>query len=35
VRVRRAGRQHLYRAEAAPLRRLAEWAGRFRDVRTR
>jgi len=29
VRVRIAGRQHLYRAESAPLRRLAEWAGKF------
>jgi len=35
VRLRRAGRRHLYRAEAAPLRRLADWAGRFRDARTR
>jgi DNA-binding transcriptional ArsR family regulator len=33
VRVRRAGRQHLYRAEAAPLRRLADWAGRFKDTK--
>jgi DNA-binding transcriptional ArsR family regulator len=29
VRVRIAGRQHLYRTESAPLRRLAEWAGKF------
>ncbi len=35
VRLRRAGRQHLYRAEAAPMRRLAEWAGRFKEGKTR
>jgi biotin operon repressor len=29
VRVRIAGRQHLYRTESAPLRRLAEWASKF------
>ncbi len=35
VRLRRAGRQRLYRADAAPMRRLAEWAGRFKETKTR
>ncbi|MEX0879263.1 MAG: metalloregulator ArsR/SmtB family transcription factor [Thermoanaerobaculia bacterium] len=35
VRLRRVGRQRLYRAEAGPMRRLAEWAGRFKEGKTR
>jgi DNA-binding transcriptional ArsR family regulator len=35
VNVRRAGRQHLYRADPAPMRRLREWAARFQEAKAR